>query len=302
LGTHETQPLARLVEAMAPGATLLDHWTLTGGVSAQTSALEILRQDGTTQRLVLHAHGPRDLARDPAIALHEYQLLQTLHEAGLPVPRPVFVDQTGELSGSPSVVTEFVEGEVRTADTLAPSARSITQMAYWLSRIHRFDLRTADLSFLVEIDYEDPDRLQPRSDDSPLVQRICDALGAAGRVEPTNTPVLLHGDYWMGNLLWNGDGIVAIIDWEDAFIGDPVLDLARSRLELFWAHGPLESERFTAQYLGWNDIDIDHLAWWDLLMSLQFARALPGWGLPADRERQMHTLLEQFVERALETR
>lgn len=39
---------------------------------------------------------------------------------------------------------------------------------------------------------------------------------------------LIHGDYHMGNVLIGTDGsLAAIIDWEMATIGDPILDLAR---------------------------------------------------------------------------
>ena len=39
-------------------------------------------------------------------------------------------------------------------------------------------------------------------------------------------PRLLHGDFRMGNLMIDGDGIAAILDWELAHIGDPAQDLA----------------------------------------------------------------------------
>lgn len=39
-------------------------------------------------------------------------------------------------------------------------------------------------------------------------------------------PVFRHGDIWFGNILVEGDRVTGIIDWEDAAIGDPALDLA----------------------------------------------------------------------------
>jgi aminoglycoside phosphotransferase (APT) family kinase protein len=39
-------------------------------------------------------------------------------------------------------------------------------------------------------------------------------------------PRLLHGDFRMGNLMIDGNGIAAILDWELAHIGDPAQDLA----------------------------------------------------------------------------
>jgi aminoglycoside phosphotransferase (APT) family kinase protein len=297
---RQTNNFLCLVETFAPDARLVRHWPLTGGVSAQTNALEIQRSDGSRERLVIRAHGRRDLTRDPNIAQHEYQLLSALHAAELPVAKPVYVDRSGVIIGSPAVVVEFIEGEVKTAEEPPPSARSISEMAYWLARIHAFDLMSTDLSFLVGIDYDNPDRFEPKPDDPEVAQRICDKLRSYGQVTFRNQPVLLHGDYWRGNLLWNDDQIIGILDWEDAFIGDPIIDLSRSRLELFWTHGVLPCERFTTQYLSRNDINVETLAWWDLAMALGFARALPEWGLPDEREHEMTVALAQFIVRAEE--
>jgi aminoglycoside phosphotransferase (APT) family kinase protein len=297
---REIDEITCLVEAFAPGARLLSQRSLTGGVSARTIALELEHADGSRERVVVRMHGVRDLARDPEIARHEYQLLDALWQSGLPVPKPIAVVEADNVIETPAVVMEFVEGEARTANGSLPSARSISEMADWLARIHAFDLTSTDLSFLIEIDYGNPDRFKPRSDDSEIARRICDRLSANEPVTPRNQSVLLHGDYWRGNLLWVDDQIVGILDWEDAFIGDPIIDLARSRLELFWTYGVLPCERFTTQYLSRNDIDIEALAWWDLAMALGFARALSEWGLPDEREQQMTSALAQFVTRAEE--
>ena len=52
-----------------------------------------------------------------------------------------------------------------------------------------------------------------------------------------NRSVLLHGDFWPGNILWRDGQIVGVIDWEDAAFGDPLADIANTRLELLWAFG-----------------------------------------------------------------
>jgi aminoglycoside phosphotransferase (APT) family kinase protein len=297
---EEIYEITCLVEAFAPGARLLSQRSLTGGVSARTNALELEHTDGSRERVVVRIHGDRDLARDPEIARHEYQLLDALWQSGLPVPKPIAVVEAVDQLKTPAVVMEFIEGEIKTAAGSLPSARSISEMAYWLARIHAFDLTSTDLSFLIETDYGNPDRFRVSPDDSETAQRICDRLSSIEPATPRNQSVLLHGDYWRGNLLWVDDQIVGIIDWEDAFIGDPIIDLARSRLELFWTYGVLPCERFTTHYLSRNDIDTESLAWWDLAMALGFARVLSGWGLPDEREQQMTAALAQFVTRAEE--
>lgn len=38
-------------------------------------------------------------------------------------------------------------------------------------------------------------------------------------------PGILHGDYWLGNLLVDQERVVGVIDWTDASLGDPAVDL-----------------------------------------------------------------------------
>ncbi len=47
------------------------------------------------------------------------------------------------------------------------------------------------------------------------------------RLPTTWTPGILHGDFHLGNLLFEraGPGVAAIVDWEMCTIGDPLLDL-----------------------------------------------------------------------------
>jgi aminoglycoside phosphotransferase (APT) family kinase protein len=47
----------------------------------------------------------------------------------------------------------------------------------------------------------------------------------ASRVPAERRPTLVHGDYHFGNMLFRGAGVVAVLDWEIAQIGQPLLDL-----------------------------------------------------------------------------
>ena len=53
---------------------------------------------------------------------------------------------------------------------------------------------------------------------------------------PDFPPVLSHGDYRIGNLAFQGDDLVAVLDWERAAVGPPLLDLG------FFCH-PLSRRR-----------------------------------------------------------
>jgi aminoglycoside phosphotransferase (APT) family kinase protein len=42
----------------------------------------------------------------------------------------------------------------------------------------------------------------------------------------TKKLTMVHGDYRLGNFIWNNDHIAAFLDWEMVGIGDPISDLA----------------------------------------------------------------------------
>jgi aminoglycoside phosphotransferase (APT) family kinase protein len=77
---------------------------------------------------------------------------------------------------------------------------------------------------------------------------------------------VLHGDFWPGNILWRGDELVAVIDWEDAAVGDPLSDIACCRVELACAYGEAAMEAFTRHYLRARDgaVAPERLALWEL--------------------------------------
>jgi aminoglycoside phosphotransferase (APT) family kinase protein len=89
--------------------------------------------------------------------------------------------------------------------------------------------------------------------------------------------VLLHGDFWPGNLLWNDGELVGVLDWEEAEIGDPLVDVAVSRLDLLWAFGEEAMDTFTRRYRKQTRLDWRNLARWDLLVALRPMSNLERW-------------------------
>lgn len=56
-------------------------------------------------------------------------------------------------------------------------------------------------------------------------------------------PVLVHGDYRMGNIMVDADGLAAVLDWELAHLGDAHEDLAFGCLTV-WRFGMLDRPAF----------------------------------------------------------
>jgi prepilin-type processing-associated H-X9-DG protein len=139
-----------------------------------------------------------------------------------------------------------------------------------------------------------------RLDDSLSEGHIRDALEAIWLPAQHNPSVLLHGDYWPGNTLWCDGHLVAVIDWENAAIGDPLADLANGRLEILWAFGEEAMQHFTNQYVLLAAVDCTNLPHWDLYAALRPASRLDTWGLDEATEQRMRRWHEVFVTQALE--
>lgn len=74
-----------------------------------------------------------------------------------------------------------------------------------------------------------------------------------------DAPALCHGDFRPANVLWTAPGVIGgIVDWERAWVGDPLCDVAFSMHLGGW--GSVEGEAITHyQAAGGVDIDVDRL-------------------------------------------
>lgn len=309
-GGHEQQDAGEaafrvLAQRLSPGCELRSSQRLTGGVSAIVHALELIDADGLPWKVVLRQHGDDGEVkpRQRDVAATEYALLGALHAQGWPVPQPLLLDTSEQLFSGPFLVMSFVEGSTEVPPEEIEAALEI--MADTLVRLHRFP--TVDLPPL-------PARLDPvpglreflpdSAQSRDLLARLAEWPAAAF----TGAPVLLHGDFWPGNLLWAGERLAAILDWEDAALGDPVSDVACCRLELRYRYGLAASQRFTAHYARRSALAVERLALWDIHVGAAALRYMGAWGLAADREAAMRleatasvtsatATLKQFLDR-----
>ncbi len=292
----------QVVQKIDPHSKLLRTWKLRGGVSAQVTALEILQPDGHRQKMIVRQHGERDLKHNPHIAADEFKLLQLVHSVGLAAPKPYYLDKSGEIFSTPYLVIEYIEGKPEFAPANVPAL--LLQLATHLFRIHQIDSSKADLSFLPNLAQSCAERLRERPamvDESLDEGRIRNVLEAVWPFPQRNPSVLLHGDFWPGNTLWRDGQLIAIIDWEDAKLGDPLADVANSRLEILWAFGIDAMQLFTRQYQSLTTIDFTHLPYWDLCAALRPVAQLAQWGLDDTTERTMRERHRWFVTQVLET-
>lgn len=172
---------------------------------------------------------------------YEWALLEHLATAGVPVPRRVEGPGPGELlvAGKPTALFELVFGhELRQREVTEKAAEAVgralgaTHRAvgdYGWRREGRF--RRSDLRG--RLDYaaakERPELVEPIAH----LRAVLDELDAG---EPRDLPTgVTHGDLFRDNVRFEGDAIVALIDWESAADGVFLYDLAVTMLA--WCYG-----------------------------------------------------------------
>ncbi|HEY7355970.1 MAG TPA: phosphotransferase [Ktedonobacterales bacterium] len=294
---------AQVVQTFAPQSKLLRAWDLQGGVSARVTALEIERPDGQREKLLARQHGAADLASNPQIAADEFGLLHVLRSVGLPAPTPYHFDQSGEIFATPYIIIEYIEGQTEFAP--AHLDDFLLQCAAQLARIHQVDGARPDIAFLPRQAEKYAQKLRERPaklDESLQERQIRDALAAVWPLPQQNPSALLHGDFWPGNLLWRDGQLVGVIDWEDAALGDPLADVANSRLEMLWAFGIDAMQRFTEQYQALTRLDWAHLPYWDLCAALRHAAHAADWANYAAGEETTRAGYRWFITQAFEER
>ncbi|MDZ7826077.1 MAG: phosphotransferase [Gammaproteobacteria bacterium] len=268
---------------------------LPGGVSAEVYALRLRDPRAGQRRVVLRQHGvDTHPGRQADRTAAHHALLSALHRAGLPVPEPLLLDTTTEVLPAPYLVMAFVAGTSEIDAERVPA--SLDVMADVLLRIHA--LSGHELPEL-------PPRLDPLPQALDYLPAACAGCRAApppagphGESAYRGQPGLLHGDFWPGNLLWQDDRLAAIIDWEDAALGDPLSDLAGSRLELTWKFGPGAAARFTRHDAARRQVDQWRLRLWDLYVAAAAWQFMGDWDLDPALETHMRDGAEWFIGQA----
>jgi aminoglycoside phosphotransferase (APT) family kinase protein len=150
----------------------------------------------------------------------------------VPVPRVVGFCDDAAVAGAPFLITERVEGVClmgeRTYEVdAAPLARDAIDV---MVELHAIDWRALGLTVAPGSYIE---RQINRWNDQLARTATAARLGPLAPLQqwllanrpPTDERVLVHGDFGFHNLLVTADHVTAVLDWELATIGDPLVDL-----------------------------------------------------------------------------
>lgn len=296
-GTAELDGFAAVAQRVCAGAHLTSVRRLAGGVSAEVHALELNCPDGRRRTVVVRQHGAAAWkSAERQTTEREHALLEFLHSRGVPVAEPLLLDTSGQVLPRPFLVVSFVAGASEVAAEALDAV--LDGMAQMLVRIHTLPTEAAPAL---------PPRLDPLPElydylpETPAWDALRATLASFGDSAYAGPPVLLHGDFWPGNLLWQRGRLTAVLDWEDAALGDPMSDLAGCRIELLWKHGPAAMQRFTREYQRRCPIDRRRLALWEVFVAAAARHFMHAWGLPAEREQAMRSKALDFLRKAAAT-
>ena len=175
----------------------------------------------------------------------EYRILAHLYPVYAKVPRPLLYCTDESVLGAPFYVMERVKGIIlraqppRGIDLSAETMRRLSEVFVDnLVEIHGIDYEAAGLGELgspqgyVTRQVEGWTRryFNARTDDVPEIEQLATWLQEH---LPADSPggSLIHNDYKYDNLVLAPDDltrVVAVLDWEMATVGDPLMDLGTS--------------------------------------------------------------------------
>ncbi len=244
--TEAEQELCRDLAAQI-GEPVRDIRPIPEGHSGFTYWVEL---DG--RRAVLRLPPPGARIAGPADIPRQARIMAALSALGLPVPAVLAHSATPAVGGRPFVLMEASAGERvevalgRGVDPLELAGSAVAV----LRRLQAVPLEATGIgdenpmpapgelarwTWLME---RAPAELTTRA------PHLAGQLAARWPLE--RPPVLVHGDYHMGNMLFHGGHLAAVLDWEIAQLGQPLLDLCCLGV-LF--HGSLDLERLPTEAL-----------------------------------------------------
>lgn len=323
---------------------VLQEWLSDAiGQPIEGVALELLPQghaNGAWRIVADTPDGPRRMVlkapRNPSIVhaldpCREARVVDALGRAGAPVPAVVAIDPGTRAVGRPCFVMEWVEG--RSVPDAWPNAYhdgwfldsgADAQRATWdsfhdaLAAVHRVELDALATAYdgprgTLDVLHYWRDALLALTDEASVPRHLAvfDWLEANVPASADAPLALCMGDARLVNAIVAGTEVAALVDFEVAYVGNPIADVAYS-LFLERAHGhtaplpglPSEDETWArwSAATGRALVDLDYwMAYGATIIVVTASRAGLMWGPPGSFSEDQQGLLplwESVVEGA----
>lgn len=267
---------AGLSELLGRTVEISEPVLLAGGASKEAWAV-----DAGGERLLVRRAAVTVMHHHTLTLAQEYAVIEAAFEAGVKVPRPY--GYLADLAGREAFAMERLEGDtigrriVQKEELATARERLPVQLAEELAKIHAIPAER--LPFLPEARLERmAEELDEVDEPHPAIE-----LGLWWLREnrpPERPAVVNHGDYRIGNVVVDPEGLVGVLDWEFAHLDDPVRDMAFSLVRA-WRFGVPEKrlggigdvEPFVERYNELTGLDVrpEELDYWELAGNVAWA-------------------------------
>jgi aminoglycoside phosphotransferase (APT) family kinase protein len=295
--------LTRFLDAALGDARPLAVEPMQGGGSCEAFAVDRGDERWVLRRAPRHASSAT--AHD---VLREHRILAAIADQPVPIAQPVLACGDPEVFGAPFFLMQRIEGSpvlmrvpAAWADAPETHGRALQELVDALVAIHAVDWRGAGLADLQHDGHvlaKQIVRWQAQLEsyggrDLPVAAEL--AVWLEAERPPDQAPALCHGDYKLDNVLFAPDPpprLLAVVDWEMASIGDPLVDLAwalifhpgpEGTLRLGMAKEPRfdltdlpSPEQMVARYAAASGRDTSAIGWYAVFARWKLAIALEG--------------------------
>jgi hypothetical protein len=237
-----------------------------------------LRVEGTSPGaadLILKLSVPRWITDGMVITNARALWLAEAH--GLAAPRLIAADLDGSACGTVATLETFLSGSSDSPPMVSPDR--LREAGAAIARVNAVVLAPqAGLPHRPRpcaADDRAADRRRGRTPTTPLLQQADERVRSHGA--PAAASVFVHGDVWAGNMLWEGDRCVALIDWKGAGVGDPGVDLGSLRMQMALQYG---HDAPTYVLEGWQrqaGRSATSVPYWDAVAALNTPTVMHGW-------------------------
>jgi aminoglycoside phosphotransferase (APT) family kinase protein len=277
---------AFVAEALDVGVDKVRGTVLSGGQSQMTIGYFVARDTGEERVIVRVPPEVGPLAPYDAVA--EATLIGMIHDRGLPVPQVAFVETNGDVLGRPFFATRFIGGTTVQDGAFSSTPKEKERLGDGfvanLASIHAQTVSSGDdpglYKTLSSLPRKNPEAILTRWTDTMAEHRLLSmplyhdfiTTWLYQRAPATyRHDRVVHGDYRLGNLLWTDDlEVAAVLDWEEAGLGDPYFDLGwalvGARPEKDSVMGLYPRSIFLDRYqaLTGTSVELDKVGWWEI--------------------------------------
>lgn len=255
---------------------------LSGGASRETWAFEAVSGNEPAQPLVLQRERPGGVRTGGGMAA-EGDLVRLAAANGVPVAEVIATDRGGGELGAPFVISRRVAGEtiprklMRDVEFDGVRPLLARQAGRALGLIHQIPVASVSGSL------DDGDQIEQ-------FRGLLDVLGEPHpafelglrwldhRRPPRRATTIVHGDFRTGNLVVDDTGLVAVLDWELAHVGDPTEDLGWFCVRAWRFGSPERAGGFgplSELLAGYSEatgvsVDPDDVRWWEAMGTLKW--------------------------------